>query len=118
MTQKTEWTPLSAWLSEQLKIRNDMSAREASLGAGLTHSAIASYIRGARPDLTSCHKLADFFGVPKETVLELAGHKDPEPDNRFMRELSYLGAQIPPDKQQLVLALIRSALTTSAREDS
>lgn len=109
---------LGEWLNRQLQERN-LSAREASKRAGLSNSAITRYMtEGGQPNLTSCHKLADFFGVPKETVLELAGHKDPEPDNRFMRELSYLGAQIPPDKQQLVLALIRSALTTSAREDS
>ncbi len=53
------------WVLDQLHSSN-VSAREASLAAGLSHGAISRYLSGSRPSAAACKKLADYFEVPAE----------------------------------------------------
>ncbi len=82
-----EMTPLAQWLWGELQRRKE-SAREASLGAGLSHASIHRFLAGRRPSPDSCRKLARYFQVPEEFVLQLAGHISPPPDQDiFLRQM-------------------------------
>lgn len=47
------------WLLDQLNDRN-LSAREASLGAGLNHGAVSSYLEGRRPSVEVAPEVEPF----------------------------------------------------------
>lgn len=64
---------LRTFLLQQCEER-DLSLRQASLRAGLDHSAVSRFVNGTRPTRESSAKLARFFGVPEGYVLLLAGH--------------------------------------------
>lgn len=108
------WTPLAEWLSKQLGERNE-SAREASLRAGLDHSAISRFMSGTKPTVESCHKLAAHFGVPEKMVLELAGYFPPEDFDEFTRQVNYLASRIPPELRGPVLAFLEQAARKSPK---
>lgn len=111
------WTELSKWLSEQLEKKN-LSARDASAKAGLSHSAISKFIRGTQPNVESCRKLAAFFAVSEKTVLELAGYFEPDPEGDFIREWAYIGRRIPPEYQEMLLNMVRSTISRGAAESA
>src|SRR5512140_2509433 len=83
-------TRLQTWLVGELNKRN-LSAREASLGAGLSHGNVASYLSGKRPAHASCVKLARFFEVPDNLVLEMAGYVTRSPkEDQFVATVALL----------------------------
>lgn len=112
-----EQTQFAAWLGQRLAERN-LSARAASLAAGLTHSSISKFMRGTQPNVESCRKLAAFFGVPEKTVLELAGYFEPDPEGDFIREWTYVGQRIPPEFQEMLLSMVRSTISRGAAESA
>lgn len=87
----------AAYLSELLEARNE-SMREASLAAGLNHSAVNRFITDRqRPTRESCIALADHFGLNPNEMLERAGY---EPMHFFDRSLVDPEA-MPPDVLEL-----------------
>jgi transcriptional regulator with XRE-family HTH domain len=64
---------LVRWLLTELARRN-LSAREASDGAGMGHGAVSRYLLGHRPSMRNAQKLATYFEVPPEFVYHLAGY--------------------------------------------
>jgi transcriptional regulator with XRE-family HTH domain len=98
---------LAAWLVDQMRERN-LSARETSLGAGLSHGAISHFLNGKRPSRKSCDKLAEFFGVPKEVLLIMAGYQAPPPEyNQFLYQLGQLSKDWTEAEKEFVLSLVR-----------
>ncbi len=86
--------------------------RAASLYAGLNPAAVYYYISGRNvPDPDSCHKLADYFGVPREYVLQLAGHLSGPPE-QLPQPIPELEAviqrvvQLPASSQRLIAAVL------------
>lgn len=70
-------SPLGTWLREECDHRK-LSWRAASLNAGLGATAVYGIIRGMSvPDPATLRKLADYFAVPYQYLMELAGHLPP-----------------------------------------
>jgi transcriptional regulator with XRE-family HTH domain len=107
---------LAEWLRRELRARN-LSAREASLQAGLNKDAISSYLRGTRPSPDSCRKLAAYFGVPETFILGLAGHLAQGPEElSTSNEFSAILAELSEFWRQFVLKVAREALLADRRE--
>lgn len=65
------------WLRQQMDERN-INALSLSYGLRTSHVTIGKWLEGTYvPNPKSCRKLAQFFGVPEEQVLTLAGHLHP-----------------------------------------
>lgn len=101
---------LQRWLLDELNDRN-LSAREASLGAGLHHGAISYYLGGRRPSTENCKKLARFFNVPEEMVLMLAGYmaKPPEYD-QFVAQMNKLTEGWTDEQKEQLVQMVRGLL--------
>jgi transcriptional regulator with XRE-family HTH domain len=68
---------LASFLQEECK-RRMLSWRAASLGAGLGATVVYGIIRGVSvPEPETLRKLAAFFGVSEQYLMELAGHLSP-----------------------------------------
>jgi transcriptional regulator with XRE-family HTH domain len=101
-------TPLARWLAEQMATRN-LSTREASTGAGLDHGAVSRFMTGTVPAPRTCKKLARFFAVPEEFILQLAGHIEPPPDQTlFLKQLAQLTADWTADEKRTLVELART----------
>jgi transcriptional regulator with XRE-family HTH domain len=105
------WSDLASFLDEQCKQRN-LSWREASLQAGLDHGAISRFIRGTQPNTATSHKLAKFFGVDPDIVLQLAGHKkdtsiSPGSRTEAMTLIEDLLLSLPEDVQWKLYEMIK-----------
>jgi len=96
------------WLLDELHTRN-LSPREASLGAGLNHGAISFYLAGNhRPSAASCKSLADYFEVPAEQVMYLAGYVNAPPDHDlFLKQVSELTQGLSESERREVVDLLR-----------
>ena len=88
---------LAGWLKGQMQARrigrNEL-VRLSGVAAGtISRITLQNYV----PGVEILHKLADFFGVDRETVLELAG----------VIQLSDLPADLPPELRDLARRLYR-----------
>lgn len=115
---------LQEWLTEACRERN-LSWREASIGAGVNPGAVSAIMSGVRPGLQVVINLAEFFDVPPEFLLRLAGHLPPKrakpgdlssvARHKFT-QLMELGAELPTDLQEefaeILLGLARIFLST------
>jgi transcriptional regulator with XRE-family HTH domain len=79
MNNKTGTERIAEWLIQRCEERN-LSYREASLGAGLSHGTISAILNGQPPGIHVCTKLAHYFGESPDKILRLAGHLPPESD--------------------------------------
>lgn len=96
------------WLLDQLHSSN-VSARQASLAAGLSHGAISRYLSGSRPSAAACKQLADHFEVPAEMVLHLAGYVSAPPDHDlFLKQVSELTQGLTPAERQQVIEVLKA----------
>ncbi len=121
---KSEWDHrmFRAWLLDELDKRE---WRQADLARamrpdnprGIT-SMISKWLRGeAQPDPRLCRDLAAALGADVDLVLELAGHRPPEPRNERERQIENIRAALrllTPEQLSYVQATVR-ALTDEAR---
>ncbi len=88
--------------------RRNETARQASLKAGLNHGAISHYLKGNRPSMESAKRLAEYYGVPEEFILQLVGLMKPTPgQNMVVRELGLIMADWTDAERQELLELAR-----------
>jgi len=100
-------TDFQKWLEGELTRRN-LSAREASLGAGLGHAQVGRYRNGKRPSAESCRILARYFGVPEQFVLRLAGYVAPaEGEDEFISRLAPLLEGMPESEKRGLVEYVR-----------
>jgi transcriptional regulator with XRE-family HTH domain len=100
-------TDFQRWLEGELDKRN-LSARKASLGAGLGHAQVGRYRNGKRPSAESCRTLARYFGVPEQFLLRLAGYVAPaEGEDEFISQLAPLLAGLPESEKQGLIEYAR-----------
>ena len=65
---------LIQYLGDILKRRKLLPSQLAA-ELGLSHTTVSRWLSGADvPGLSSCHKLAEYSGVPVEKILYVAGH--------------------------------------------
>lgn len=107
MANAQQFTPLARWLLARLNEHN-LSARGASIQAGLSHSMFSYYLRGGRPSPETCKKLARLFGEPDELVLQLAGYIKAPPDQEvFLRRIAEITANWTDDEKERFLRMAR-----------
>jgi transcriptional regulator with XRE-family HTH domain len=105
-------SPLAAWLIQACQERG-LSWAEASRRAGLSQGAISAIVRGTQPGLEICKALANYFGVPAEEMLRLAGHLPPARGSAWPPELAALVREVeslPPPLQRATLRAWRAVL--------
>jgi transcriptional regulator with XRE-family HTH domain len=115
---------LNEWLAQQFKYRPDINQTSLALSIGVSQSTVSKWLRGtATPDPDNCHKVAQFFGVPAEDVLAIAGHllrvreRDPpySAESPALGEALHLFNALDDDDQERILVIMRSFLTERRR---
>ena len=86
---------------EKLRIKRNLSLRQAGLQAGLDHQAFRRMKAGARPDMIYSILLADFFEVNPNELLLLAGW----PALNAFDVASVSEENLPPEAVDVALAL-------------
>ena len=100
-------TEFQQWLNAELHKRN-LSAREASMGAGLGRAQVSRYLAGGRPSVESCRRLARFFEVPEEFLLRLAHYiKSAAGEDEFQARLAPLLEGLPESEKEGILEFVR-----------
>ena len=70
----TEEAPTVSFLKELMRRRKRLPSQLAA-DLGISHTTVRRWLLGEDiPNTPSCHKLADYSGVPPERVLAIAGH--------------------------------------------
>ena len=70
----TEEVPLISFLKELMRRRKRLPSQLAS-DLGISHATVSRWLSGADiPSTKSCHRLAEYSGVPLGKVLSLVGH--------------------------------------------
>jgi transcriptional regulator with XRE-family HTH domain len=70
--RKAYASELAEFLDREIK-RRGLSEMQASIQAGLSKSTLNGIIASGTASYASLVKLADFFGIPRETLLEKGG---------------------------------------------
>jgi len=66
--------PIISFLKEVMRRRKRLPSQLAS-DLGISHATVSRWLSGADiPSTKSCHRLAEYSGVPLEKVLSLVGH--------------------------------------------
>jgi transcriptional regulator with XRE-family HTH domain len=70
----TEEVPLVSFLKEVMRRRKRLPSQLAS-DLGISHATVSRWLSGADiPSTKSCHRLAEYSGVPLEKILSIVGH--------------------------------------------
>jgi len=111
-------TTLSEWLKEQFDHNPRINQTSLAISIKVGQSTVSNWLRGVSvPDPDNCRKLAQFFGIPEERVLTLAGHLSPRQERRkaiaechapygddvTFQELHHILQQLTPEGRQEVL---------------
>ncbi len=70
-------TGLETFLTQEMKKRN-MSIVAFARAAGIGRQTLHSYLKGSRPTIENCRKLAFYLGISFETIISLAYPDDIE----------------------------------------
>lgn len=92
---------------KQLRKRHNMTQGDLSTTLGITRSAISMYEMGTRmPDHDMMKRLSDIFNVSMDYLYEKETPAEPEL-TEAEAALLVLFRQIPPERQQIYLQLLR-----------
>jgi len=70
----TEEVPLVSFLKEVMRRRKRKPSQLAA-DLGISHATVSRWLSGADiPNTRSCHRLAEYSGVPVEKILSIVGH--------------------------------------------
>ena len=97
---------------EELRTKRNLSLRQAGMQAGLDHQAFRRMKAGARPDITYCVLLADFFEVNPNELLLLAGW----PRLKVFDVASVSEENLPPEAVDVALALAKITDTGTRKQ--
>jgi hypothetical protein len=97
---------------EELRTKRNLSLRQAGMQAGLDHQAFRRMKAGARPDITYCILLADFFEVNPNELLLLAGW----PRLKVFDVASVSEENLPPEAVDVALALAKITDTGTRKQ--
>ncbi len=69
-----EDVPLVSFLKEVMRRRKRLPSQLAT-DLGISHATVSRWLSGADvPNTRSCHRLAEYSGVPVEKILSIVGH--------------------------------------------
>ena len=70
----TKESTIASFLKEVMRRRKRLPSQMAA-ELGISHATVSRWLSGADiPSTRSCHKLAEYSGVPLEKVLSIVGH--------------------------------------------
>jgi len=70
----TREVPIVSFLKEVMRRRKRLPSQMAS-DLGISHATVSRWLSGKdTPSTRSCHRLAEYSGVPMEKVLSIVGH--------------------------------------------
>ena len=70
----TQEAPIVSFLKEIMRRRKRLPSQLAS-DLGISHATVSRWLSGQDiPNIRSCHKLAEYSGVPLEKVLSIVGY--------------------------------------------
>jgi len=70
----TQEAPIVSFLKEIMRRRKRLPSQLAS-DLGVSHATVSRWLSGQDiPNIRSCHKLAEYSGVPVEKILSIVGH--------------------------------------------
>ena len=70
----TEEVPLVSFLKEVMRRRRRKPSQLAA-DLGISHATVSRWLSGADiPSPRSCHRLAEYSGIPVERILSIVGH--------------------------------------------
>ena len=70
----TQEVPIVSFLKEVMRRRKRLPSQLAA-DLGVSHATVSRWLSGRDvPNTKSCHRLAEYSGVPIEKVLSIAGH--------------------------------------------
>lgn len=104
----TKTTELAHYLNQVLTERN-LSIRAFATYANMAHATVRRILAGEQVDASTLQKLADYLGLPTETVYRMAGMLPPEENLRqeLIRLIEHLMAKLPESDQQEIVEIIR-----------
>jgi len=116
---------LADFLTRQCKKRG-LSYRRLSVGAGLSPGTVHNIIRGkCRPNVSSLNALADYLGVKREYLWQMAGLLE---DMDYSTEITFSDPQVrfhfaqvdklPKEKRNVILSVIETLIVNLKSEDS
>jgi transcriptional regulator with XRE-family HTH domain len=112
---------LASFLREECA-RRGLSWRAASLGAGLGATSVYGIIHGVSvPEPETLRKLAAYFGVTDQFLMELAGHLTPAPrsgEQDIARALRSHYRDLPPEAVREIEDFIAFIYHKYRREES
>lgn len=92
---------------KQLRKRHNMTQGDLSTTLGITRSAISMYEMGTRmPDYDMMKRISELFNVSMDYLYEKEAPAEPEL-TEAEAALLVLFRQIPPERQQIYLQLLR-----------
>lgn len=87
-----------------LLARKKMSERQLAMYLGVSGTAVNAWHRGLRsPDPEPCQKLADFAGLDRDVVMEMAGHlrtDEARPAPEYDPDVLAALRRLTPDEQR------------------
>lgn len=109
---------LKAWLEGELN-KHNLTMAEASRRAGLNHGAISAILNGQAPGLKQCAALAEFFGVPLDNVLEMAGRarKPRLGEDPAFAHLADMYAKMDETRREEIVRIAESLLFIQKRDE-
>ena len=136
MVLMTATITIGEWLRNQLNANPSINQTGLGIAINVGQSTISKWLRDISvPDTENCRKLAQYFQVPQELVLRLAGHIVPEINTNLAESrgtyvtnsspalgeaLSLFNALDDDDQERILIymrALLRSQVTERRREN-
>lgn len=116
---------LADFLTRQCEERG-LSYRRLSMSAGLSPGTVHNIIRGKyRPNVSSLNALADYLGVKREYLWQMAGLLE---DMDYSTEITFSDPQVrfhfaqvdklPKEKRNVILSVIEALIVNLKSEDS
>ena len=113
---ESSYSTLADWLRHKMEERGLTSARQLAQYTRIAHSAVAGYLRGEmRPSLESIRKLADYFKVDEDVILEIVRHehgpKPPDMSDPHLNVMFYQLRDLTPEERRSVedyIAFVRA----------
>lgn len=102
---------------KRLMDQKGISRQDLSNVLGVSYFTISDWVKGKKyPRMDKVEMLADYFGVLKSDLIEEKENKKALPQSQTLTEgeklMVDLFRQVPEEKQQMVLEMIRAALKT------
>jgi transcriptional regulator with XRE-family HTH domain len=95
-----------------LRVMSGSSLRQVEKKTGVSNAYLSQLETGAtvNPSPQVLHSLADYYGVPYESLMEAAGYLRPSPDSSKQRlggiEVALMSAKLDDEEQQRVVHFI------------